>query len=152
MRHHDELALFSATAGSVGTALVGALCLLAACGSGGGFPDAHKLEPAPAPGNFSLKWSIANGSGSAETCTEAMATNVIVTTTNQATSDENSQQFSCSLGEAASGALFVGTYDLTFALVGSAGTAIATAPQQAGVIITSNDTTAVTPVTFVVSM
>jgi hypothetical protein len=125
---------------------------LTACGSGGGFPDAHKLEPAPAPGNFSLTWSIANGSGSAETCAQVMATSVIVSTTNEATNDENSQQFSCTLGEAASGALFVGTYDLTFALVGSAGTAIATAPQQAGVVIQSNDTTAATPVTFVVSM
>jgi hypothetical protein len=141
VRHLVELAL------SISVFTVGA------CGSGGGFPDAHKLEPAPAPGTFSVKWSITNGSGgSAETCTQAMATQVVVTTTNEATSDENSEQFTCGLGEAVSGALFIGTYDLTFALVGSAGTALATAPQQAGIVISSDNTTAVAPITFAVAM
>jgi hypothetical protein len=140
VRYHVELVLSAS------------IIALGACGSGGGFPDAHKLEPAPDPGTFSLKWSITDGSGgSAESCTQAMATQVDVTATNESTSEESSTQFDCSLGEAVSGALFIGTYNLTFALVGSAGTALATAPPQAGIVISSDNTTAVEPITFAVS-
>ena len=132
-------------------ALLAAIAAFGACGNGGGFPDAHSLEPPPDPGTFALGWAIQNGSGSAQTCMQAMATLVIVGTRNEATGGQDSAQFNCAQYNALSGALSIGTYDLTFTLVGSAGNQLATAPGQNGVVITSDHTTPTTAITFVVN-
>ncbi len=83
------------------------------------------------------------------TCAAANATKVTVGITDEKTSDHSSISFDCALADALSGDLAVGTYDLTFTLVGTAGN-IATGTPQPGIAITSNGTTPVTDVVFTV--
>jgi hypothetical protein len=131
-------------------ALVGWIAAAGACGNGGGFPDAPNIEPPPDPGTFSLGWAIHSGSGGALTCSDAMAAMVIVNIRNEATGGQDSAQFNCALDNVVSGALFVGTYDLVFSLVGSANNPLATAPAQDGIVISSDHSTPTTAITFVV--
>jgi len=114
--------------------------VLAACGSGGGFPDAPDVNPDPDPGTFGFSWMLTDATGHPTTCAQAGATVIRVSITDEATGDVDSALFACSLGDAVSGALFPSTYDLAFTLDGMTG-ALATAPTQTGVVIQSNRTT-----------
>jgi hypothetical protein len=55
--------------------------------------------------------------------------------------------FTCSVGSGISGSIPIGTYDLGFTLLGSAGL-ITTAPRQMGVVIKARMTTQIMPVVF----
>jgi hypothetical protein len=127
------------------------LALLCSCGSGDGFPDAFAPPPPPPkPGTFSVRWTLMSTSAAmVQTCAQANATKVTVGITDEKTSDHSSISFDCGLGDALSGDLAVGTYDLTYTLLGTAGT-IATGTPQMGIAITSNGTTPVTDVVFTV--
>ncbi len=130
--------------------IAAAAALAAACGSGGGFVDAPKPEPPAPPGSFSVDWTITK-SGSASTCAAVGATSVVVTFQDEKTMQSASSTFSCALGGAISGAVTPATYDMGFALVGSAGSApLAMGPPQTGVVIGSAQTAHLTSIVFAV--
>ena len=56
--------------------LLPAVAGLAACGGGGGFPDATIDVGPPAPGSFSLAWSVTDTMGNAITCDQIGAQSV----------------------------------------------------------------------------
>lgn len=124
------------------------LPLLAACGSGGGFPDAPRPADAAVPGTFAMSWTITSMATSmTESCMQAGATQVLVGLTEETRGDAFSQPFACSLGSAASGSITAGTYDFTFALAGANGV-ITMAGSQTGVAIQSQKTAQLMPVVF----
>jgi hypothetical protein len=131
---------------AVGLALI---ALVAACGGGGGFPDAHPFQDAALPGTFRLDWSLQDSSMAPVTCTDAMATEVLVVVRNDVTNDTFSQPFQCDLLTSISGPLPIGSYDMTITLQGSSG-AITQAPDQDPVAIKSQMTTLLSRVLFTI--
>jgi hypothetical protein len=125
------------------------LAFAAACGSGGGFPDAPKPPVPPDPGTFALDWSLVDSSQQPATCAQAGATTVTVALKDEASGDSSAAVFNCALGGAVSGALTPSTYDLNFTLSGSSGV-IASAPPQTGIVIQSDLTARVMPIVFTV--
>lgn len=123
---------------------------LAACGGGGGFPDAYVPPPPQDPGTVAVDWTLQDGSGSAVTCTQASATTVQVRITDEASGDQFSSSFVCALGGAVSGSLPSATYDLAFALLAGT-TTIASAPAQTGIVVAPDMTAHLGMVVFVVS-
>lgn len=123
--------------------------VVAACGSGGGFPDAPRAPDAAHPGTFTMSWTINSmASGMTESCMQAGATQVLVGLSEEAPgTNAFSQPFSCTLGSAASGSITAGTYDFTFALTGASGVIAMGAPQM-GITIQSDKTAQVMPVVF----
>jgi len=121
----------------------------AACGSGGGFPDAAKPPPPPDPGSVAVDWRLQNSSGQPVTCMQVNATTVFVDLRDADTAEAFSATFSCPLGTGISGALPASTYDIRFSLINSNGT-IASAPPQNAVVVMPNKTTQLTPLTFVI--
>jgi len=121
---------------------------LAACGSGGGFPDAAHSD-SPGVGEFSVAWSLTDRGAQPITCDQAGATSVLTNITNQMNGGLFSSTFDCKLGSAVSGALTPATYELRFTLLGANG-ALATASPQT-VALTDEHTTQLGSVVFVVS-
>lgn len=128
---------------------LGALGLVGACGSGGGFPDAPGRDGPPANGTFSLAWSLTDTNGGPLTCDRIGAQEVTVLAHNRAFEGGLTEVFSCSTGSGTSEGLVPGTYDLQFELDGASG-ALATAPPQLGVMIPSGGTAQLAPLTFAV--
>ena len=124
-----------------------ALFLAAACGSGGGFPDAPGPPDAALPGTFRMDWTIKTSGGQMTDCTTAMATLVVVNLHEEAGGGSFGAQFGCSLASGVSGPVTPGTYDLMFTLAGGSG-AVAMAPPQTGIIILGQKTTQIAPVVF----
>ncbi len=121
-----------------------------ACGSGGGFSDAAAPPPLPPhPGTIAVAWSLSSASGATTTCTDAGATKVTVALAD-AMSGHFSATFDCVLGDAVTGALYPGTYDLGFSLENAVG-AVATAAPQLGLMISADKTTIAAPVVFMVA-
>ncbi|HEY1558421.1 MAG TPA: hypothetical protein VGF94_26535 [Kofleriaceae bacterium] len=131
---------------AVGLALI---ALVAACGGGGGFPDAHPFQDAALPGTFRLDWSLQDSSMAPVTCTDAMATEVLVIVRNDVTNDTFSQPFDCTPLTSISGPLPIGSYDMHMTLQGTSGM-ITQVPDQDSVIIKSQMTTTLTAVVFTV--
>jgi hypothetical protein len=126
------------------------LCL-AACGGGGGFPDAPPEPDGIPQGTMSLDWSLVRMSdGSPITCNEVDGTTVTLLLRNRAFNGGFTEVFSCNTKSGVTGPMPVGTYDVNFELTGTSGT-ISTAPEQQGPVVTANSTTALTPVTFSVN-
>ena len=123
------------------------LCIVAACGDRGGFPDAPESPPKD-PGSFRLSWILTTSSQQVLTCAQASATTVRVSIVDTVSSERASASFDCPLGIAVSGALFPSTYDLSFELLGAAGT-ITTAPPQTTMVL-PNQTTQLGLVVFLV--
>ena len=73
------------------------------------------------------------------TCAQASATIVRVNIADAASGEHASASFACSLGTAVSGALFPSTYNLSFELLGAAGT-ITTAPPQTAMVLPNQTT------------
>jgi len=119
----------------------------AACGGGGGFPDAPAFQDAAAPGKFQLDWTLQDSSQQPVTCEAANATTVLVIV-HDAT-DTLSQPFTCALGNSVSGSIAIGTYDMQITLQGASGT-IAQAPEQDGIVISSLMISTLSPVVFTV--
>jgi len=126
-------------------ALLAGLVGLAACGDGGGFPDAA-YHPPPLPGMFTASWTITQG-GAAATCAQVNATSVLARIVDATSGSDFSTTFACSLGSAVSGALAPSTYNVTYTLLnGSA--VLGTATMVGSVTISSNMTTAAPAVVF----
>jgi hypothetical protein len=128
-------------------AVAAALC--AACGSGGGFPDAAKPPPPPGPGSVALDWKLQNSAGQPVTCTSVNATTVFVDMRDADTAAAFSATFSCPIGTGVSGAIPSSTYDIRFSLINNNGT-IASAPPQNAIVVPAYKTTQLTPITFVI--
>lgn len=92
---------------------------------------------------------LTDANGGAKKCTDVNATIVFVDLKDTTSGDSFSASFACSLSEGISGALPASTYDLRFILSGSQGEIASATPQQ-GVVIASDMTTKLMPVTFVV--
>lgn len=126
------------------------LCL-AACGGGGGFPDAPPSPDGIPTGTFSLDWSLVRMSdGSPITCNEVDGTTVTLLLRNRGFSGGFTEVFSCNTKTGISGPVPVGAYDVNFELTGPSGT-IATAPEQRGPVVTAGNTTPLAPVTFAIN-
>jgi hypothetical protein len=122
--------------------------MLAACGSGGGIPDAAHSD-GPSIGEFSVSWSLVDNTGQPITCEQAGATGVLTTIKDQANDALFSSTFACPLGSAVSGALTGSTYELHFSLLGASGALATASPQTA--IVTADHTTQLQALVFEVS-
>jgi hypothetical protein len=122
--------------------------MLAACGSGGGIPDAAHTD-GPGIGELSVAWSLVDGSAQPTTCEQAGATSVLTTIVDQTNGAQFSSTFACTLGSAVSGALTASTYELHFTLLGPSGTLATVAPQT--VVLTADHTTQLALIQFVVA-
>ena len=125
------------------------LGLIAACGGGGGFPDAKPIDSAPPTGTFSLAWTVDDTGNMPVACDKIGALSVTVLAHNRAFDGGTTEVFTCASGSGTSQALPAGTYDFDFQLTSSSGT-LATAATQHGVVLVSGANTALTPITFTV--
>lgn len=125
------------------------LSLLAACGSGGGFPDARPIDAAPPKGTFSLAWTVSDTGSNPITCDQIGGQSVTAVAHNEAFDGATPEVFGCSSLMGTSPGLAPGLYDIKFTLDSSAGT-LATAPDQNQVVIASNQDTPLTPIAFAV--
>jgi hypothetical protein len=125
------------------------LGLVAACGGGGGFPDARVID-APVPSaTFSIAWTLDDSASQPLACDKVGATTVTVLAHNQAFDGGQPEVFTCSTGMGTSEKLFPGTWDFDFQLTTASGV-LATAPAQHGVVLTEGQNTQLTPLTFMV--
>jgi hypothetical protein len=126
------------------------LGLLAACGGGGGFPDASpKIDAPPPSATFSLTWSVADMASAPVACDKVGAISVTVLAHNQAFEGGTSQVFTCATGMGTSQKLPPGTWDFDFQLTSQSGV-LTTAPGQHGVVLTNGENTELTPLVFTV--
>jgi hypothetical protein len=122
------------------------LVALAACGSGGGFPDA-KIDSPPGKGTFSVAWSVTDATGAAISCDTVGGVTVSIAVHNAVVENGTVEVFTCSTRTGNSMPLDPGAYDLAFELDSVSG-AISSAPAQQGVAITAGGTTQLSPLTF----
>lgn len=129
--------------------------LVAACGGGGGFPDAPPIDMPPPLGTFSLAWTVKDTGGNPITCDQIGAQAVTVLTRNRAIQGGSTEVFTCSTLMGGSQGLVPGTYDLDFELGGVGGAVgtgiIATSPRQMGIVIKSGENVTLTPLAFSVN-
>ena len=129
--------------------------LVAACGGGGGFPDAPPIDMPPPLGTFSLAWTVKDTGGNPITCDQIGAQAVTVLTRNRAIQGGSTEVFTCSTLMGGSQGLVPGTYDLDFELGGVGGVVgtgiIATSPRQMGIVIKSGENVTLTPLAFSVN-
>lgn len=127
---------------------------VAACGDGGGFPDAPPIDTPPPPGTFDLAWSLKDTSGNTITCDQIGAQTVTVLTRNRAVQGGSTEVFTCGTFKGTSGGLIAGTYDMDFELGGVGGAPatglIATSPKQMGIVIKSGENVTLAPLAFAV--
>jgi hypothetical protein len=122
---------------------------LAACGSGGGFPDARPPDGPPIGGTFTLDWTVTDQASVPVACTAIGGQTVTVLTHNKGMLGGNTEVFTCGTGTGESEPFPPGLYDMDFELDGIVGK-LATAPKQQDVTLVSGQTTALTPVAFAV--
>jgi hypothetical protein len=122
---------------------------LAACGSGGGFPDGRAIDVAPPGGTFTLDWAVTDAGNQNITCDQIGAQSVTVLAHNRAVQGGSTQVFTCSTGMGTSQAMPPGTYDFDFELDATTGV-LATAPAQHTIDIASNANVRLTPLAFTV--
>ncbi|MGE0402231.1 MAG: DUF1833 family protein [Kofleriaceae bacterium] len=129
-----------------------ALLSLAACGDGGGFPDAPGPDSPPPNGTFSLAWSVTDEGGAPVTCEQVGAQTVTAVLRSPAIQGGSTEVFSCSSGMATSPGIAPGEYQIDFELNGAPSTApvIKTAPRQ-DIQIKSNENTTLMPISFAVN-
>lgn len=122
---------------------------LAACGGGGGFPDAAVGSDSPTgpTGTFSVSWTVNDQNNQPISCDRISAQSMTVLTHNLAIEGGQTQPFSCSSGTGTSQGLAVGTYEMDFELAGIFGV-LATGTKQAPIEIRENENVELAPVTF----
>lgn len=139
---------------SVVRAVLVSATFAAACGDGGGFPDAPPIDMPPPQGTFDLAWTLKDTSGNAITCDQIGAQAVTVLTRNRAVQGGSTEVFTCGTFKGTSQGLVPGTYDMDFELGGVGGAVgtglIATSPKQMGVVIKSSENVTLAPLAFVV--
>ena len=121
---------------------------LAACGGGGGFPDAKVIDSPPAGGRFSLAWTVSDAHGATATCDQIGGASVSISYHDPKVSGGGAEAFTCQTLTGTSGLIPVGTYDMTVTLVDLTGVTLATLPAQHGIVITSGETTALAAAPF----
>jgi hypothetical protein len=119
----------------------------AACGSGGGFPDAREIDAPPPRGTFTLDWALSDTSSNNITCDEVGGQSVTVLAHNQAFEGAQTEVFVCSTLMGQSPGLEPGTYDFAFELDAASGV-LATAPGQHNIQIASGQNTRLAPLAF----
>src|SRR5512135_172817 len=128
------------------------LCLLglvAACGGGGGFPDARVIDAAVPSATFSLAWTVNDNSAQPVACDRIGAISVTVLAHNRAVEGGTTEVFTCSTGMGTSQTLLPGTWDFDFQLTSATGV-LATATGQHGVVLTAGQNVALMPISFTV--
>lgn len=125
---------------------LGCLILLAACGGGGGFPDAKEVDASP-KGTFSAVWSVIDQDSQPISCDRIAGQTMTVLAHNKAFEGGSTQIFSCSSGMGTSQQMIAGVYDLDFELAGTFGL-YARAGSQLGVAIPANTNTPLQPLVF----
>jgi hypothetical protein len=126
--------------------LVPALCLAAACGSGGGFPDAP-LPDTPPTAAFSVTWTVIDQDSQPLPCTRIAGQSMTVLAHNKAYDGGNTQSFTCSSGAGQSQDVYAGEFDLDFELSGTFGL-LARAPSQLAVNVPEGSVTPIDPLVF----
>jgi hypothetical protein len=128
------------------------LCLLgsvAACGGGGGFPDARVIDAAVPSATFSVAWTLSDAQSQPLACDRVGATSVTVLAHNQAVEGGMTEVFTCPSDMGTSEKLFPGVWDFDFQLTSASGV-LATVPAQHGVTLTAGQNTALQPLAFMV--
>ena len=123
---------------------------LAACGGGGGFPDAKPPDSAAPTGTFSVSWSVLDQNNQPITCDRIAGQAMTVLEHNLAFASGDTQIFSCATGMGMSQGIVPGTYEMGFELSGTFGT-LAMGTKQNGVLIDAQQNTELAPVTFQVT-
>lgn len=129
-----------------------ASALVAACGDGGGFPDAMPIDAAPMPGRFTLAWALTDPTRGVILCEDIDALSVTALVRNRAVQGGSTEVFTCPSLMGTSQDVVPGIYDIDFELIGPGGDpstgVIATAPRQQGVTIGAGQTVALAPLAF----
>lgn len=118
----------------------------AGCGDEGGFPDAG-VTPVIATGNVALTWSLTDLAGQPITCAQIGGTTVSMTLHSLDKIYGSADSFSCGNSPSVSAQADVGRYRVSAVLQGTNLVPVA-GPEQTDVVITANQTTQLTPVTF----
>lgn len=128
--------------------LVPALCLAtaAACGGGGGFPDAP-LPDTPPTATFSLTWTVIDQNSQPLSCARIAGPSMTVLAHNKAYDGGNTQSFSCSTGMGQSQDVYAGEFELGFELSGVFGL-LARAPAVNSIDVPAGTNTVVPPLVF----
>ncbi len=132
----------------MGLSRLSVLTFVAACGSGGGFPDAKQIDVLIPGGTFTLDWAVTDINNLNLSCDRIGAESVTVLTHNRAFAGGSTQVFSCSTGTGQSQSMIAGDYDFDFELDAVGSSQLATAPGQHAVTITSGANTRLSPLTF----
>lgn len=122
-------------------------CLLVACGSGGGFPDARELDARPPTGTFTLGWTLTDLGNNSITCDQVGAQSVTVLAHNLAAEGGLTQVFVCSTLMGTSQGLDPSVYDFNFQLAAASGI-LQTPPGHHNVTILSGQNTPLAPIAF----
>ena len=120
--------------------------LLAACGGGGGFPDAPEPDARPS-GKFSVDWSVIDSNSSPLSCDRIAAQSMTVLMHNREFEGGSTEAFGCNTGSGTSQSVIAGTYDMDFELSGTFGV-LQRAPSQHSIEIVPNTTTRLAALTF----
>ena len=127
----------------------GSIGLIAACGSGGGFPDAKQKDSAPVePGTIRVTWSLVDQNNATIDCSKASAISVSATLRSTQVAGGHPEAFACTAGSGESSGLPPGIWTIDWVLAGT--TDIATAPRSENIEIKSGQATDVPPLKFVV--
>lgn len=118
----------------------------AACGSGGGFPDAPRPDTPPTA-TFSLTWSVIDQNSQPLPCARIAGQSMTVLAHNKAFDGGNTEIFSCSSGMGQSQDVYAGEFDLAFELSGTFGL-LATAPPVNSIEVPAGTNTPVPPLVF----
>jgi hypothetical protein len=122
-------------------------CLLAACGSGGGFPDAREIDARPPTGTFTLDWALTDLANNHITCDQVGAQSVTVLAHNVAAEGGLTQVFVCSTLVGTSQGLDPAVYDFDFQLAAASGI-LQAPPGQHSITIVSGQNTPLAPIAF----
>jgi hypothetical protein len=125
--------------------LAAASVLVAACGDGGGLPDARVIDGTPPGGTLSLTWTLADGD-TAVTCDQVGAATVTLSIVPVDQPFGITEAFGCTSTRGTTGVIAAGAYDVTVSLGG--GGAVAPSIRRLGVEVRSNADTALEPVAF----
>src|SRR5688500_7320230 len=125
----------------------GLYTVLAACGGGGGFPDAAPSDDARPSGTFSVAWSVVDQDNQPISCERIAGQVMTVIGRNLAHASGQTHPFTCSTGMGTSQGLVPGDYEFDFELTGTFGL-LATSARQAPVEDRAGANTELAPVTF----
>ncbi|HEY5926252.1 MAG TPA: hypothetical protein VIV11_31420 [Kofleriaceae bacterium] len=125
----------------------GLYLVFAACGGGGGFPDAGPGDGAGPTGTFSVSWTVNDQNNLPLSCDRIAAQAMTVLTHNFAFEGGATQVFTCATGMGMSQGLEPGRYEMDFELSGTFGS-LARAAKQAPVDIKPSANVELMPVAF----